>query len=460
MYTFPPSGFLWRLPLRKKIGLSPAPNINITNRSPVHPDLPVFRHRLVVLFCQLSLGATILSTLANITTGVYDEMLFMSLGVMMLAAGLLWSASRSPKSSDRPALGLLLLGSLVVASGWFPFGGVLGSGPSLLYPLAGFSLLFSTLRAQRLALLWVILLAMTLVTFHVLVPGAVSPYYASEEVRLLDVATSHVIGVSLAAVLFHRLASHHLLGWEEFGDQQHQNLELIRHHAERTEQDLHDRLQLTDQLGCNLAHDVNNLLTVVLIGAQCLDESVDAELRDDIIDSARAASQLVNRFRNKSTEVHQPIDVKEVLKTLERSVQRLAPQIDVQLRLPRQTTRVLAARVDLEQVILNLCLNGIHAMAQSGQLVVELQVQADGVAEVSVTDTGCGIGADVLERIFEPFFTTRSKEGGTGVGLANVRATVEGWGGDIRVESRLGQGSCFTLTIPTTLSADDGGQST
>jgi signal transduction histidine kinase len=106
---------------------------------------------------------------------------------------------------------------------------------------------------------------------------------------------------------------------------------------------------------------------------------------------------------------------------------------------------VEADRDQLRQVFWNLLLNAVQAMGDRGQLRVEVRRQGD-VAEIEIHDSGRGISRSVQPRIFEPFYTTRP--GGTGLGLATVRHIIEEHHGEIRVESEVGIGTCFTVTLP------------
>jgi two-component system sensor histidine kinase HydH len=100
----------------------------------------------------------------------------------------------------------------------------------------------------------------------------------------------------------------------------------------------------------------------------------------------------------------------------------------------------------INQVLLNLYLNAIESMAPGGELDVKMTQKDDNRIEIKVSDTGCGIAGEDLSRIFDPYFTTKSS--GTGLGLAIAHNIMEAMGGQIGVESRPGQGTTFSLTIP------------
>jgi signal transduction histidine kinase len=127
------------------------------------------------------------------------------------------------------------------------------------------------------------------------------------------------------------------------------------------------------------------------------------------------------------------------------------------VRLDTKTAGNLYARVNpaqIQQVLINLLINARQAMPEGGVVRLRLGLDATGRrAEIGVTDTGVGIAPADLRRIFEPFFSTKTEpdaagQGGTGLGLAVCRDIVEAHHGRLRAESRLGQGSTFTVILP------------
>src|SRR5690606_37704719 len=108
---------------------------------------------------------------------------------------------------------------------------------------------------------------------------------------------------------------------------------------------------------------------------------------------------------------------------------------------------ILAERVRLGQVFVNLVTNACHATSAGGRIDVLARVEGDA-AVVEVRDTGAGIAPDALGRIFEPFFTTKARGEGTGLGLSIVRDIVEEHQGRISVESTVGTGTTFTVRLP------------
>jgi signal transduction histidine kinase len=112
----------------------------------------------------------------------------------------------------------------------------------------------------------------------------------------------------------------------------------------------------------------------------------------------------------------------------------------------QSTRQVTMSRTELQQVMVNLIINAVHAMPGGGHLGISVLDSGDAVT-IEATDTGRGIAADVLKRIFDPFFTTKQAEG-TGLGLSISQRLVGRAGGEISATSTVGQGSRFTVNLP------------
>jgi PAS domain S-box-containing protein len=229
------------------------------------------------------------------------------------------------------------------------------------------------------------------------------------------------------------------------------------------------KMEALGTLAGGIAHDFNNILSAVLgyseLGLQDLDDPdhpLYAKLKA-INHAGHRARDLVEQilaFSRMQEQLQAPIRVapivKEAIKLL-RSSLPASIQVKVQIKADRP---VLGDPTQIHQIIMNLCTNAYHAMqAFGGVMEVALEpVSADALDALdlptgqylmlTVADTGSGISPTIIDRIFEPYFTTKDKGKGTGLGLAVVHGIVKRHGGEISVESRVGEGTRFTIFLP------------
>lgn len=247
--------------------------------------------------------------------------------------------------------------------------------------------------------------------------------------------------------------------------------------------DISERMELEEQLrqtqkldsigtlAGGVAHDFNNILGAVLGYASLLKMKMDVDhpyytYIDTIEKSASRASELTSQllaFARAGKYNVQPVNVNriatETLQIIRSTFDKLI-EIKTQFREPLPT--VEADSGQLQQVVMNLCVNARDAMSKGGKLLVEtnvVELQDDHLephldahpgsyVTLSVSDTGIGMDKATLQRIFEPFFTTKEKGKGTGLGLSMVYGVVKNHGGFIRVYSELNEGSIFTVYLP------------
>jgi two-component system cell cycle sensor histidine kinase/response regulator CckA len=258
-----------------------------------------------------------------------------------------------------------------------------------------------------------------------------------------------------------------------------------------TSQDITDRLQLEEQLrqsqkmqavgqlAGGVAHDFNNVLTVIsnysdLLAQDLADASEPVrEAVRAIRDAGRRASLLTRQlllFSRKAVVEPHELDLNEVVRQTSGMLRRLIPEdIEISVALDATPPHILADRGQMEQVVLNLALNARDAMPRGGRLSISTDVtvldeewcrawpdsRPGRFVRLVVSDTGSGMTPDVRTHLFEPFFTTKPQGHGTGLGLATVYGIVRAGGGFITVRTEVDQGTTFTIFMPA-LSTEDG----
>jgi signal transduction histidine kinase/ActR/RegA family two-component response regulator len=220
------------------------------------------------------------------------------------------------------------------------------------------------------------------------------------------------------------------------------------------------KMEAVGRLAGGVAHDFNNLLTAIrgycdLAMARLHDA---AQLRKSLQEiqkiSDRAAMLTRQLLAFSRRQVLQPklVDLNECVNNMEVMLRRLIGEhIDLTVILDPLLHRVKIDPGQLEQVIMNLVINARDAEPEGGRIILETSnAKGDSGLRVllSVTDTGHGMDKDTLARIFEPFFTTKDAGRGTGLGLSMVYGIVKQSGGDISVESEVGWGSTFRISLP------------
>ncbi|MBN1163202.1 MAG: response regulator [Candidatus Krumholzibacteriota bacterium] len=238
--------------------------------------------------------------------------------------------------------------------------------------------------------------------------------------------------------------------------------ELLRHSQ---------KMETVGEMAGGIAHDFNNLLEGILGYTTFMMDLVekDHEFRSylEIIErSARKASDLTDRLltlsRDRSLEeklVNCNVLLREVVKLLERTVDK---KIAMELNLEKDLRAIRGAAGQLEQGLLNVCLNSRDAMPDGGKLVISTEnvvldqsfpklswnMKSGDYVRISIADNGMGMDEETRTRIFEPFFTTKKRGEGTGLGLNMVYGIVDGHGGFINVYSEVGRGTVFNIYLP------------
>jgi len=225
-------------------------------------------------------------------------------------------------------------------------------------------------------------------------------------------------------------------------------------------------------LAGGIAHDFNNILAAILGYTElALDDappgSLVAKDLDKVLTSAHRAKDLVKQilaFSRQSAVDRIPIKiqplVKESLKMLRASI---PSTISITEDIHPQSGTVLADPTQIHQIVMNLCTNAYHAMEESGGVLsvvvrsatIDSSTVFDGqrltagdYVELTVSDTGAGMGPDIIDKIFDPYFTTKGIGKGTGMGLSITHGIIKSYGGAITVESTLGLGTTFRVYLP------------
>ncbi len=240
--------------------------------------------------------------------------------------------------------------------------------------------------------------------------------------------------------------------------------ERVEHDARRhqLEEQLRHSQQLESigHLAGGIAHDFNNLLLGIRgygeLALRRLERGEDSAAADikDMLEAAERATQLTRQllaFGRRQVMQPEVIDLGEVVADMEKLLRQLiGDQIELVTSSPEARVLVDADRTQLEQVITNLVVNARDAMPAGGHLVIDasLSNHASGEAVLAVSDDGTGMDAETATRIFEPFFSTKGSAG-SGFGLATVHGIVNQSGGRIVVDSRPGEGSTFSIFLPS-----------
>jgi two-component system, cell cycle sensor histidine kinase and response regulator CckA len=231
------------------------------------------------------------------------------------------------------------------------------------------------------------------------------------------------------------------------------------------------KVEVIGQLAGGVAHDFNNVLTVIggfteLTLATIPGEDPRRADLEEVKHATRRGSELTRQllaFARRQVLAPKVIDLNGVVASTQKMLQRLIGEdIDLVTVLTPELGRVRADAGQIEQVIMNLAVNARDAMPHGGKLTVETRnvelndayarthvaVQTGQYVMLAVSDTGTGMDQEILRHLFEPFFTTKEPGHGTGLGLATVYGIVKQSGGNIWVYSEVGQGTTFKVYLP------------
>jgi signal transduction histidine kinase len=222
-----------------------------------------------------------------------------------------------------------------------------------------------------------------------------------------------------------------------------------------------EKLAAIGELATGVAHEVRNPLSGIGLALELMkDETQNEEHRQTIRDILNEISRL-ERIVKGLFQLGHPKSLQLIECTPNDIVERALNLVSMKAKEKGITIKKDLAcgntfyvdHEQIEQVVLNLLINGIEATGSSGEVRVETRSN-NGTVEISVSDTGCGVPDDEMERILQPFYST--KETGTGLGLAISSRIVEAHKGKLHISSRVGEGSTFVVEIPGDLNAEFG----
>jgi PAS domain S-box-containing protein len=222
-----------------------------------------------------------------------------------------------------------------------------------------------------------------------------------------------------------------------------------------------EKLSFIGQISAGIAHEIGTPLNIILGNAEYLmmdttsGEKNHEELKVIISETNRIAKliqQLLDfarpkRMRPKAVDLNS--EIRNVLQLLKSQLDKSS--IELSLHLQENLSPILGDAAQLQEVFVNLIVNAIHSMESGGKLIIstELVNGKDGNnIQVTISDTGCGIPEENLQKIFNPFFTTKEVGKGTGLGLAITQRIVQDHKGTITVKSKINEGTVFKLSFP------------
>jgi signal transduction histidine kinase/ActR/RegA family two-component response regulator len=231
------------------------------------------------------------------------------------------------------------------------------------------------------------------------------------------------------------------------------------------------KMEAIGVLAGGIAHDFNNILGPIIGYAEMAREEAapGSQLVQDlgqILTAAHRAKDLVKQilaFSRQSTADRIPLKIQPLLKESLKMLRASIPAtITIRENIHPRCGTVLACPTQVHQIVMNLCTNAFHAMEKSGGVLAvglfptanpaltpgTAQLAPGEHVELTVSDTGTGIGADIIDRIFDPYFTTKEIGRGTGLGLSVTHGIIRSYGGAVTVESTPGQGSTFHVYFP------------
>jgi len=230
------------------------------------------------------------------------------------------------------------------------------------------------------------------------------------------------------------------------------------------------RMECMGTLASGVAHDLNNILTPVILSTNILRDADDPKTRESLLatieECAQRGADVVNQvltFARGATGERAPLKLDGIIQEMEKIIRVTFPKdIVITTSVPAELWPVKADPAQIHQVLLNLCINARDAMSNGGTLLISAEnrtidaafsslvpdAKAGDYAVLSVADHGTGIPREIINKVFDPFFTTKEVGKGTGLGLSTVLGIIRSHGGFITVESEEGRGTTFKSFLP------------
>lgn len=230
------------------------------------------------------------------------------------------------------------------------------------------------------------------------------------------------------------------------------------------------RMESIGNLAGGVAHDLNNVLTPIMMSIEMIREKIHdaktANLLDTLDKGARRGSEIIKQLLSFARGIegrHNNFQARHLIRDIQKLIEQTFPKsVTLKTDLPGDLWLISGDVSQIQQVILNLCLNAKDAMPEGGALeitarnvtldqqftMIDMVAQSGDYVRISVSDTGSGMSSEVLEHIYEPFFTTKEEGRGTGLGLTMVNNIVKSHNGFVNVYSEEGRGTVFKIYFP------------
>ena len=230
------------------------------------------------------------------------------------------------------------------------------------------------------------------------------------------------------------------------------------------------RLESIGTLAGGIAHDLNNVMTPIMLSIEMLKEKFTDESSQRLVSmierNAQRGTNLIKQVVSFAKGVEgerMPLQISQIINEIKKIIRDTFPKdIEINIKTSGDLPTILGDTTQIQQVLMNLCVNARDAMPNGGVLNISAEhiIITDSIkymnvdakngpyVVITVSDTGTGIPTEIIDKIFDPFFTTKDKSKGTGLGLSIAMSIIRGHGGFINVESIPGKGTTFNVYLP------------